>query len=401
MENLMPLLILGGVVLFIVTIINPFSVLPIFIVGSFVEPMQFFPDLRQYNPTTIVGLMLMAALIFHTIIFRDFAPTKSKQVKYAFLFVVWAFIASFININEIGGLGPLLIFIRVIIPYFLFVYMVKTPKQISIILWILVILGMIAAIYGIYQLKSNIGVYDRGVKRITSFFDNPNSFGFSSLLLIPIALGLLKCRYPATAKIILISAIPLLITGVIISYSRKCAVGIPLVAFLFVWKFFKGGKKFFAFAAVILILIITAYFFPSNAKYRLWSRLRTIGRAESAQDLDFGRVASAKAAFNMTLRNPLFGIGIGGHSGSEYANEFMKIASSMGADSFTINDVLPPHNLYLQVSSQIGLIGLLIYFCIFLCAFKDLYFAEKIFSGKNNYLAVFSSTLQVYIILFL
>ena len=56
-----------------------------------------------------------------------------------------------------------MMFIRNVMPFFLFVYMVKTKKQVIIIVWVLMIMGAIAALYGLYCLKANIGVRDEGI----------------------------------------------------------------------------------------------------------------------------------------------------------------------------------------------------------------------------------------------
>ena len=150
------LITLGSFVFFMIAVFNPFLILLIFAAGSYFEPMQFFPQLVQYYPTTTLGLMVFIGLFFHRIRVRQFSGLRVNisQIKLMWLFVVWMFISSLVH-HQVSM--PIFFnVIRVFIPYFLFVYIVRTRRQISTIMWVFLILGAIAAVYGIYQFKFNI-----------------------------------------------------------------------------------------------------------------------------------------------------------------------------------------------------------------------------------------------------
>lgn len=383
-----------GIVLFFITVINPFVLLPIFIIGAYIEPMQYFPQFVQYNPTTILGLVMLSAWFFHTLIYKDFSALKSKQVTFAVFFVIWMVISSFFYRQT--SMPVFLTIFRAIIPYFLFSCIIKTQKQISIIVWVLIICGVLAAVYGIHQLRANIGVYDRGIKRIVSFFSNPNAFGNNLSILIPILLGMFFHKYSAVVKGILLIFFAFLFAGIIISYSRGASVTFIAGIFLFVFTFFKKEKKVFAGIAAVFLLLAIIYFFPSRQKYTMWARVRTIFRAESAEQLDSGRAETSKAGIRMMLNNPLFGVGLG-----NFTNEYRNLAMSRSDIKIVSKHAMVAHNLYVEIGSQIGIVGLILYLLIVFFTLRDLYYSQKLFLNNNEFLRIVTVSLQVSVYVFL
>ena len=145
------------------------------------------------------------------------------------------------------------------------------------------------------------------------------------------------------------------------------------------------------------MLLGATYFFPSSIKYRLWSRLRTIIRAESAEEPDLGRTETAKAGWIIMRKYPIFGVGFGG-----FVSESIRIAAVNPNIMITDETGLLPHNLYVEAGAELGIVGLIIYVMLVFCAFRDLKRAEIIFlARKDEFLFVVASSLQLYILLFL
>jgi O-antigen ligase len=389
------LFIAVAIVAFIVTIINPFYVLPLFMFGNFLLPMQYLPELRQYNPTTILGVLVLAASLFHLAVHKDFEPAKSKQVTMMCLFILWAAISSRINADT--SWGVFMVYLRTFIPYFLFLYIVRTRQQLTIIIWLLLFLATAAAIYGLYCLKENIGIRDRGIVRIMSFFDNPNDFGQTLALLMPFAFGLLFYKYPKAVKGFLSMILALIITGIVISYSRKCFFAIFAVPFLFVFKFFKGGKKITAGILAIILLLMATYFFPDPVKWRYWARVRTIFRAESAEQLDAGRTETAKAGLKIMLQHPVLGVGFGG-----FKDEYIKVAGESADIALIRGGNIDPHNAYLEAGAKLGVVGLLFYLLLIYYAYRDSMKAEQQFIlKKDDFFRIVAVSHQTFILLYL
>lgn len=394
--NSLNLFILGVVGTTLITVFNPFYVLPIFMLGHFIEPMQFYPELRMYNPAVTVGISVLVAWILHLIIYQDFVPSKNKQVNIVWLLILWALMSC-----ALGGKGNwyvTILHIRNILPYFFFLYMIKTRNQVITIFWMLLTLGVIASLYGIYCAKHNIGVSEYGIKRIQSFFENPNAFGETLTLLIPFAIALLCYQYPKFVKVILLAIIGLLLLGVVLSYSRKCFFALLVAIMLTPFKYFQRDKKLVAVVATIVSLVLITYFLPLGPKYRMWKRVRTIFRADSAEQLDAGRTETAKAGWRIMMKHPVLGVGIG-----KFKSAYITLASrSMDVDLVgTARDrqAAGAHNVFIEVGAQLGIGGLCIYLYLVVLAFKDSKEAERLFkANKDQLLRMLAASLQVFII---
>jgi O-antigen ligase len=363
--------------------------------GNFLLPVQYFPELREYNPTTIMGVLILIAWLLHLAIQKDFEPAKSKQVTMMCLFMLWVAISSRINADT--SWGRFIMSLAVFLPYFLFLYIVKTRRQLTIIIWLLLLLAAAAAIYGVYCLEANIGVRDRGIVRITSFFDNPNAFGQTLVLLMPFALGLLFYKYPTAVKGVLLMILVLMITGVVISYSRKCFFALLAVPFLFIFKFLKGEKKITAGIVAIILLLMATYVFPDPVKWRYWARVRTIFRAESAEQLDAGRTETVKAGLEIMLQHPVFGVGLGG-----FKDEYVRVAGESEDIALIGKYGLEPHNMYIEAGSKLGIVGLLFYLLLIFYAYRDSKKAEQQFIfKKDEFFRIVAVSHQTFILLFL
>jgi hypothetical protein len=343
------LLIVLSLFVFIITIINPFYIIPLFIVGSLVEPVQYFPGLKEYNPTTLIGICVVIGWLLHMSFKGGFESAQSKQVVMFWFFLLWAGLSSYHHMESSWGI--FLMYLRAFIPYLLFLYIIKTRQQLSIVIWLLVIVSSIAAIYGIYCLKANIGLSDRGVKRIVSFFSNPNSFGNTMTLMVPITLGLLFYdKYTKLLKAFILWALALIVTGVIISYSRKCFFALSAAILLTPYKLSKKGKKISALILTIILTLSVAYIYPDRVKWRLWSRVTTVFEAESMEELDLGRTETTKAGYIMMLENPIIGVGFGG-----FKTGYVNIANEATSNIQLVGEEgLGAHNLYVQVGASIG-----------------------------------------------
>ncbi|MFO7878295.1 MAG: hypothetical protein R6U55_17135, partial [Desulfovermiculus sp.] len=87
-------LFFGVTGIFFITLINPFYALPIFIFGHFVEPVQFFRDLKQFNPSLLLGFAVLGAWFLHVVFTGNFIAAKNKQVAVVVLFILWSFICT-------------------------------------------------------------------------------------------------------------------------------------------------------------------------------------------------------------------------------------------------------------------------------------------------------------------
>ncbi|MFW5879862.1 MAG: O-antigen ligase family protein [bacterium] len=396
-----PLILFSGLIgVFVLTLINPFYAVTVFIFGHFVEPVQFFPYLREFDPSLLVGYVVLGAWILHVVFTGNFIPAKNKLVAIVLIFIVWTFLCTGMGTYETWHNQNMLI--KNLIPFFIFVYMVQSRKQVIFTVWLLLIMGAIAAVYGMYCLKANIGVSDHGIVRITSFMANPNAFGKTMAMLIPIAICLMLSSYNKKVKLCLAFIVLLLITGVVMSYSRTSMIAMLFVLIFTPLMYYRGSKKIAALMITLMILPGLYFFFPlDNVKWRAHNRLVTAFEAESMEEVDKGRVETAKAGWMMMLNNPLFGVGIGGF-GHEYKQLAQTSAELELVESRYGDRGLSAHNLYVQVGGQLGLAGLILYLYLLIYAYYILKRSEEIFhSTGDERLYTITRSYKIFILAFM
>ncbi len=393
-------LVFGVSGVFVLTLINPFLALPVFIFGHFVEPIQFFPELRQYNTQLILGCAVLGAWLLHIIFTGNFVAANNRLVAPVILFIGWTFICM--KLGTRGAWYEQSMFLINIIPFFVFLYMINTRKQLISIIWVLLIMGVIASVYGLYCVRANIGVSDGGLVRITSFMSNPNAFGKTLAFLIPISICLILSKYHFFVKLILAFVVFMMITGVVISYSRTSMIAMLLSLIITPMMYYKGSKKLVAFLITLLIMPLLYYGFPlDRVKWKAHNRLVSIFEAESAAEVDLGRVETAKAGWIMMRENPVFGVGIGGF-GHEYYDLAQRLSDLELVESRYEERGLSAHNLYVQVGGQLGVIGLALYLFLVLLAFINAIAAERrFFENGDSTLYAISRSIKIFIIVFM
>jgi len=206
-----------------------------------------------------------------------------------------------------------------------------------------------------------------GLGRINATFKDPNSFGVVLSASLPLFLGLAiaskgRWRVWLSALILLgLSVFPF--TG-----SRSGFLGLGFALLVFFLLSLRGRRikhrNWAAFAVALSLLVILAgvsffvFYQKSNLYQRMESSLNFLGKEESfsrifTQKLEFWRVA-----VNMAKEYPLTGVGLGAYI-IEMPNDLRQL-------NLPFRHTDSAENYILQAVSELGLIGLFLFFWVFL-----------------------------------
>ena len=222
--------------------------------------------------------------------------------------------------------------------------------------------------------------------QINALFTDPNSLGIYLVLVIPLFAGAYltfsKTWKPLFALIVLGGIFLMPHSG-----SRSGLLGIAVIFVLFlvlslktVLRFQKikppGSKRVFVFLALsILVVIVILTMFSSTRNSVLSSRIlqnmEVLTQPNSWSEILHGRQQFWEASYHMIKDFPVSGIGIGSYT-VELPNYYLEHAIIPIMTSAYYRDVRPTGvqvdtagNFYLQVASELGIVGLIIYFWIF------------------------------------
>ncbi len=231
----------------------------------------------------------------------------------------------------------------------------NTPRRIANLIIVIAASSLIVGIDGLYQQITGFDFFRRFPlfveSKVSATFQFSNSLGTYLATILPALMALFI--YKATGKksrFFLIVLCGLLLICLLLTQSRGAWLGF-FAGFLFV-SLSIDKKTFLAVISVLVILVIlVSTLGPVVVKEQLKSFFNLRGDL-STQD----RVIIWATGWRMFLDRPIFGHGLG---------TFMRVFEKYRPPKY--NEIVYAHNSFLQIASEIGTVGLLI-FLWFVCS---------------------------------
>ena len=316
-----------------------------------------------------VGFLSLAVKLFCE---RDFKLRYSPLNKLVFVYAFVYIVSTFTSVNVRGSLLGGMLTTVFILFYFVVINAIETKKQLKLITFCLICLGVLVSFYGFYQyinpskfsgswvdeeMFSDIGF------RVYSTLENPNVLGEYLLLLIPFvvafffdAKGILKKGFYFIIGCILMLCL-------ILTYSRGCWLGIMFAAVVFLILL---DRRF------IFLILIGLLLMPFVLPQTVINRFMSIGNMSDSSTSY--RFYIYMGTLSMLKDYWLCGVGPG------------TAAFNMVYPSYAYDSVTAPHshNLYLQVMCDSGICGEIVFLAVIYRAFKSCSIALKNVSKENK-----------------
>jgi putative inorganic carbon (HCO3(-)) transporter len=250
-------------------------------------------------------------------------------------------------------------FLKVVAIFILMINLINTRERLMSILKLVVICGTLLAFFAILSyVEGKFTVVTRGDQgtvvgvrisgMVGGIFENPNDLATSLDLLIPLAVALALVR-KGLARAFYFACTAILITGVILTFSRGGFLGMIAMAALLLWKVGRSNKAMtaLAIATVAMVFLIAM---PVGYSSRITSIFDTesdpTGSAQARRDL-LERAASVAA------NHLVIGVGMGNYS-----------IYSIGEQR--------AHNSFLEISAELGVVGLVAYLIMLFAPLRSL-----------------------------
>lgn len=241
-------------------------------------------------------------------------------------------------------------FIKAVLIFIIMVNVVRTRRRLMMLVWLSLIISVYISLMAInLYLKGEFKTEGYRVSiDLAGLFNNPNDLAIQLVTMIPIIVGMALASKNKLWRLFYFAIGGLFLFAMLITFSRGAFLAFVAMSAMLVWKLGRaqrlkytiisviGGTIFLAVAPGNYGLRVLSIFFPS---------LDPVGSAGARRD---GLLLSIL----VTLRNP-WGIGIGNSPGfSPSAHQ--------------------THNSYTQVSSELGVLGLIAYVVFIVSAFRKL-----------------------------
>jgi len=342
----------------------------VFFLGWLIHNSFYFSrlsfDQEVFRPITLFSLIVILSGIITFFRYANFFPILSDSVH-----------ELIVNVNDVRAGGAIMSVVFGSLNYltgvafFIVLYnSIKSKELLKKLLCAFSISILVSLVFSLVQIYYSISIGNTSfftiLDRINSTFKDPNSFGVVLASSIPLFLGMFLSFHKCHRFFYLFLAIFGLLIFPSIG-SRSGLLGLVVSLFLFILLFLlarnKGHKRKIVIVAssiMIIVLLVLSFYFLSTqtslSKRLFWS-LEAVAGEQVANTLLTRKPDFWTAAVHMTFDYPLTGIGVGAFI-IELPN-YLKLLDL----PYTYTD--SAENYFLQVSSELGLIGLIFVLWVF------------------------------------
>jgi O-antigen ligase len=233
--------------------------------------------------------------------------------------------------------------VQQILWYFVVAQLVTSSRNVRWFLYIMVFIGGLLGLHGIYQYVTHaempaywVDRLESGITtRVFSIIGSPNILGSLMVLLIPVAISFVFSEKKIFKKIIFIGITLAMSATLVFTSSRSAWIGFVVAMGVYFWL---KDKRFILLLA---LLVIAAYFAVPTIAHRVNYLLSPEYMVSSASG---GRLARWSIGLEALKQHPLFGLGLGQFGGAVAQN--FKIPNAFYVDSY-----------FLKIAVEMGLVG--------------------------------------------
>jgi len=328
---------------------------------------------------------------------------KNKTTLFLLSFFVFSALSAFWATNPVWSIRKAVFFATIIPIYFLTIYFVSSKEILEKISRIFILSGFLASLFGILQFLSQfflslssiynfwaykasmflygqnfgtviidnqswfVNIAGKDYFRAISFFPDPHTFALYLGILIPFSLGYFFYKSKIKDKKNIFYLITMLL-ALLFTFSRGAYFGFFAALFFITFILFlrfkirPSKKQIYIGAAILLsgILVVSNTVFGE----------RFISSFSLTEVSNVGRLGIWKTSFVVFEKNPILGAGLG-----NLPIFFDPTAS--------VKSPINAHNTYLDILSELGIIGLLLFGLIFKDIFKNSFLSG---TDKERYL---------------
>lgn len=260
---------------------------------------------------------------------------------------------------SIGASGAFFLssYSRILILFVILVIAIRRIEDLYLLVWATVLASALLALLALTVMKISSGFNGTRVES-NSLYD-ANDLGMIFMATLPLCILLIETgdrrgRIAATMAIGLIGAATA-VTG-----SRGAFIGLMV---LLPMLFFALGHISIARRGGFVLLLVLGLVVAAPEGY--WERIGTIfavGEDYNVTD-PYGRIEIAKRGVGYMLQYPLFGVGVDNFPRAEFTISPLVRNAPNG-----LIRAIAPHNTYVQVGAEMGLVALMLWLSIFFTA---------------------------------
>jgi len=323
-----------------------FAGLFLFTFVLYFRPYEIFPTLTWLSSIAFwIATFTLIVFIPTQLGLEGNITSRPREVNLILLLVFTALLSIPFALDRSAAWGSFVEFLKVIAMFIVLVNVVRTEKRLKALLLLVLAASMIVSVAAVndYWL-GNLALEGKRIEGVIGgLFSNPNDLALHLVTVVPLAVGLLFASRNFLGKIVYAICVLVLVAGIVVTFSRGGFVALFSVVLFLMWRFARHSRFIFAILALTLLIgLITI------APGAFQSRITPTDNASAV-----ARIDDLKRSVFLTIRHPVFGIGIGNYV-------------------FYSNQAKATHNAYTQVAAEMGLAAAAFYMLFLIAPLKKL-----------------------------
>jgi putative inorganic carbon (hco3(-)) transporter len=258
------------------------------------------------------------------------------------------------------------------------VALLRTARALRGVVWTLISVGVLLGTISVYQYLSGDLANDFGGfgqtevlhifgsvedYRVSGPIADPNYYAQFLLVLVPLALGRLRFETSWWRRTVALWAL-LVVTGAIVfTFSRGALLTFVVVVAL---AFVLQRPRPITLLAVAVTVAVSLPLLPAGYAERVTNLMAAgPGGARLGEASLQGRASALNVGLHMVADRPLLGVGI-----AQFPEYYREYARPLGLDAS--RTAVEPHNLYVQMAAETGLVGLLAFGVVLWVALRNI-----------------------------
>jgi O-antigen ligase len=340
-----------------------FVALFVFSIVLYLRPYELVPALSSFTSMAYYTGVVTLAIYFATQLSLEGNLTaRPKEINLVLLLGLAALLSMPMAEDPAGAWKTFSdMLLKTLIIFIVLVNVVRTEWRLKLLLYLVLGVSIYLAVNALDDYRA--GVFSVGAAethdlriagRIKGLFENSNDLAMHLVTMIPLAVCMGIMGRNPLKKLIYFGIAALMVAGVTVTFSRGGFIGMVAMAFVLVRRLGKKNRGMTMAATVFAVIL-----FIGMAPGAFTSRVSTI--FNSAADLTGSssqRTEVLKHSFWVSLRYPLFGVGIGNYKHKSPRN-------------------LETHNAYTQVSAELGIAAFVFYLMFLVHAVRRVRLIER------------------------
>jgi len=335
-----------------------FAGLLLFTAVTYFRPYELIPALSGFTSMAFWLAVLTLAVYLPTQLSVEGNLTyRPREVNLILLLLLMGLLSIPMAIEPMEAWPAFVDFIKVVTMFIVMINVVRSEKRLRAMFWLALLVGIVLSFSALNDYRQ--GKFLLGGLRIQGalggMFDNPNDMALYLVMLIPLSLGLMFVARSISKRLIYGALALLMISGVVVSFSRAGFMALTVAVFVMAWKLGRRNRM----AVVAMFIVAGALFFILVPPAYL-GRLGTLLGGS-----DWGGEGSAHAREGLLirsvwvmLRHPLLGVGM-----HNFHNVSIREQVS--------------HNAYTQIGAEMGIAALIFYVLFIVASLKRMRQIER------------------------